>query len=441
MVVNLGDQPAGTVMYVPFSTYNSSGASVTITGLAVTDIEIYKNGSVTQRASDAGYVLLDTDGIDFDGITGIHGFSVDLGDNTTAGFYAAGSAYWLVVSAITVDSQTVNFVYYFTIDRDNVLRPTTAGRTLDVTTTGEAGLDYANINFPVGAIPALGIIDNGTAQSASSTTLVLRSAAAFANDEVIGASLLITGGSAGVGQSRLITDYVNSTDTATVEAWTTTPTGTITYVIFGTAAGSGASGLDAAGVRTALGMSSANLDTQLSTIDTVVDAILVDTGTTLDGRIPAALVSGRMDASVGAMAANVITAAATATDFTTEVTSGLATAAGVTSATGSLATAANLATVAGYLDTEIAAILADTNELQTDWANGGRLDVILDARSSQATVDTIAGYLDTEVSAIKTKTDQLTFGVTNVLNANITHVIADAVQESGSNTTEWGGAP
>ena len=45
---------------------------------------------------------------------------------------------------------------------------------------------------------------------------------------------------------------------------------------------------------------------------------------------------------------------------------------------GTLATAANLATVAGYLDTEIAAILADTNELQTDWANGGRLDLMYD---------------------------------------------------------------
>ena len=43
-----------------------------------------------------------------------------------------------------------------------------------------------------------------------------------------------------------------------------------------------------------------------------------------------------------------------------------------------LASAANLLTVAGYLDTEIAAILADTNELQTDWADGGRLD--LDSR-------------------------------------------------------------
>jgi hypothetical protein len=39
----------------------------------------------------------------------------------------------------------------------------------------------------------------------------------------------------------------------------------------------GGGGLDAAGVRSAIGLASANLDTQLSTIDTVVDAILVDT--------------------------------------------------------------------------------------------------------------------------------------------------------------------
>jgi len=45
---------------------------------------------------------------------------------------------------------------------------------------------------------------------------------------------------------------------------------------------------------------------------------------------------------------------------------------------------------AGGLDADaqradVAAILADTNELQTDWANGGRLDLILDARASQTT--------------------------------------------------------
>ena len=103
--------PAGDVLPVFFDTYDGgTGASITMTGLAVTDIEIYKDGSTTQRASDAGYTLLDTDGIDFDGVTGIHGFSIDTGDNTDASFYTVGAWFTVVVSAITVDAQTVSFV-------------------------------------------------------------------------------------------------------------------------------------------------------------------------------------------------------------------------------------------------------------------------------------------------------------------------------------------
>lgn len=111
MTIHLGDVPASSTLYIPFATYNlQTGASITLTGLAVTDVEIYKNGSVTQRASDNGYTLLDTDGIDFDGLTGIHGFSIDLSDNSDASFYAVGSTYWVVVSSVTVASQTVNFI-------------------------------------------------------------------------------------------------------------------------------------------------------------------------------------------------------------------------------------------------------------------------------------------------------------------------------------------
>ena len=78
---------SGDVLPIPFDTYDGgTGASSTMTGLAVTDIEIYKDGGTTQRASDNGYTLLDTDGIDFDGTTGIHGFSIDLSDNSAAGF-------------------------------------------------------------------------------------------------------------------------------------------------------------------------------------------------------------------------------------------------------------------------------------------------------------------------------------------------------------------
>ena len=51
-------------------------------------------------------------------------------------------------------------------------------------------------------------------------------------------------------------------------------------------------------------------------------------------------------------------------------------------------------TGAAALEATAQTILTDTNELQTDWANGGRLDVILDARASQSSVDTIDGIVD-----------------------------------------------
>ena len=61
--------------------------------------------------------------------------------------------------------------------------------------------------------------------------------------------------------------------------------------------------------------------------------------------------------------------------------------------------AAMITTVDDFLDTEVAAILADTNELQIDWVDGGRLDLILDARASQTSVDTIDNFLDTEIGS------------------------------------------
>lgn len=110
-MIHFGDVPANSVLPIPFASYGkTNGESITLTGIAVTDVEIYKGTSVTQRASDNGIVLIDTDGIDIDTITGIHGFSIDLSDNSDASFYVAGSFYYVIVSAVTIDSQTVNFV-------------------------------------------------------------------------------------------------------------------------------------------------------------------------------------------------------------------------------------------------------------------------------------------------------------------------------------------
>lgn len=59
---------------------------------------------------------------------------------------------------------------------------------------------------------------------------------------------------------------------------------------------------------------------------------------------------------------------------------------------------ANYATLAAYVEdirTRLIAIVGDTNELQTDWVNGGRLDLILDATALEATLAVVDGIVDT----------------------------------------------
>ncbi len=320
-MLNLGDFPADATVYVPFHTFSSDdpSASVTITGLAVTDIEIYKNGSVTQRASDNGYTLLDTDGIDFDGITGLHGFSIDLSDNSDSGFYAAGSEYWVAVSSVTVDGATINFwAAVFSIERTggvaniltdteavlsdteaagavltdteailadteasqtaesailadtegggaiaSILADTEASQTAEtailadtesIDTDAEAilsdseavltdteGLDTATILTDTEAIlsdtEGLGVgsgltpLASGTAQGGTASTIQLASGETFADDELNGNVVQLTGGT-GAGQARVIFNYTSSTDTANITPnWTTTPDNTSIYEV------------------------------------------------------------------------------------------------------------------------------------------------------------------------------------------------------------------
>jgi hypothetical protein len=134
----------------------------------------------------------------------------------------------------------------------------TTGNTLDVTATGAAGIDWGNVenaSTPVDLSATslslcdtvtdvtneAGVIASGTAQAVTGTTIQLASAETFADDELVGATVVISGGSTGVGQARVITDYVGATDTATVDTWTTTPTGTVTYQVFATAPASATS--------------------------------------------------------------------------------------------------------------------------------------------------------------------------------------------------------
>jgi len=65
--------------------------------------------------------------------------------------------------------------------------------------------------------------------------------------------------------------------------------------------------------------------------------------------------------------------------------------------------------------TDTAAILADTNELQGDWTNTGRLDTILDAVNSKTTNLPADPASETNVNANETKIDTIQGNVTSIL--------------------------
>src|SRR3990167_7486671 len=113
MSIDWGALPANTVIPFIFRSHDlATGANETMSGLALADIIIYKGVSLTQRSSTAGFAFFggDADGLDLDTFVGVNGVSIDLGDNTDAGFYAVGSFYTVVIGPVTIDAQTVYFV-------------------------------------------------------------------------------------------------------------------------------------------------------------------------------------------------------------------------------------------------------------------------------------------------------------------------------------------
>lgn len=166
--------------------------------------------------------------------------------------------------------------------------------------------------------------------------------------------------------------------------------------------------------------------TDLDSLATAAQATAIEVDTQdIQSRIPTALTSGRINANVGAIEANAITAAAIATnaidddalaaDAVTAIQSGLST---VTTAqvNSEVDTAladydaptfaeldartdaidAALVVIDDFLDLEIAAIKAKTDNLPADPADDSDIDTQL---------ATIAGFLDTEIAAVLAAVD------------------------------------
>jgi hypothetical protein len=99
----------GDTLYFPFASYNDSGDSEILTGLAVTDIEVIKNGLATVRATDSGYSLISDTGMVGDR-AGLYRCSIQLFNTADdASFYASGSWYNAFIDAVTIDGRTVRF--------------------------------------------------------------------------------------------------------------------------------------------------------------------------------------------------------------------------------------------------------------------------------------------------------------------------------------------
>ena len=117
----LGDFPdLHTGVIVFFNTFDSNdpSASVIVSDFIVGDVAVYKDGGTTQRTSTNGFTLLDTDGINFDGLTGVHGVKIDLSDDTDTDFFVAGAEYSVIIGPVTVDGAAITFeAASFSIER------------------------------------------------------------------------------------------------------------------------------------------------------------------------------------------------------------------------------------------------------------------------------------------------------------------------------------
>ena len=137
--MSLGDFDSGAVIYGKFTTYNpSTGAPSTLGGSPV--LSVYKDDNAGETTT--GVTLT----ADFDSKTGLNHFAID----TSNAFYSAGSFFDIVITTGTVNAVSAvgSVVGRFTIRKTACLKPTTSGRTLDVSSGGEAGIDLANVGSP-----------------------------------------------------------------------------------------------------------------------------------------------------------------------------------------------------------------------------------------------------------------------------------------------------
>lgn len=266
---------------VPLGPYLDETDGVTeLTGLTIanTDIQVWKAGATTLANKNSGGATHISDGIYY--------AVLDATDTDTAGslviFSRPAGALPIRIPCVVLTAQVYDSMI---AGSDNLEVDATliGGSSAAGAIRSAVGLSDNNLGDLLDYLQDTIALRIGTAQSGASTTITLDAGASSTDSYYVGSLVALISGT-GAGQARNITAYVGSTKVATVPAWTTNPDNTTVFAVLPRASVDG--GLDAAGVRSAVGLTSADLDSQLSTIDSNVDAILADTGT--DGVLIAA---------------------------------------------------------------------------------------------------------------------------------------------------------
>ena len=348
MISNIGDFAEDATVYIMFNTYTSNdpSASSTITNFINTDVHIHKDDGLAARNNAAGITV----SVDFDGITGSHMIKIDTSDDTVAGFWIVGHDYFVRIEGTTIDGATINSVVgQFSIEN----------RFKEVTVTSIAANAITAASINADAITAAKIADNAIAGEHLNATAC----------------------------TKIIDDFETQSQAD--------PTGFHVNVL--EVNGTGQTANDNGADINAILIDTDELQGDWvngGRLDLIQDIIAADTTTDIPATITTLLtrLSAVRAGYLDELAA--VNIPADIDTLLTRVTAAVALASVCTDARLGELDGANLPTDIANIKAETALIVADTNELQTDWKDGGRLDLILDIIAADTTTD-IPGTITT----------------------------------------------
>lgn len=147
-MIYLGDYLEDETVYFLWSSNAADGASITRSTNGT--VSVYKDNGTTQSTEGV------TDTEDFDSLTGIHACTIV----TTNAFYAAGADYAVVLSAATIDGETVNAVLAHFSIQNRYMRGTDSAATATALATVDGIVDDILVDTGTTLPATLETIDN-----------------------------------------------------------------------------------------------------------------------------------------------------------------------------------------------------------------------------------------------------------------------------------------